>query len=126
MSKGSPVSRQSLIPVAAILVVVIVAISPRALLAPSLSFNQAQESKRPKTPKNIVRANPCHTPNSERPGKSLRPDPATDTLRDTHDLQARPLPASSVPDKAFHELTKPEYLKLFSGSPPGNPLAPPA
>lgn len=126
MTYRPPLTSRSLIPMAAVLVVVIVAISPRALLAPALSFNQAQESKRPKTPKNVVRADSTHTSNSERPGRSLRPEPRTESLQETHDLQVRASISTLLPEKAFQELTKPEYLRLSSGSPPGNRLAPPA
>jgi hypothetical protein len=117
---------RSLIPVAVLLVAVIVAISPRALLAPALSFSQAQESKRPKTPKNIVRTTPSHTSAGERSGRSPRPGPASEAVRETQALLAPLAQAPRIPDRAFRELTKPDYLKLFSGSPPGNRLAPPA
>jgi hypothetical protein len=126
MSYRPVLTSRSMIPMAAVLVVVILAISPRSLLAPALSFNQAQESKRPKTPKNIVRTTPGHSANSERAGKEPRPEPGTESLQETHDLQVRASVAAAIPGKAFQELTKPEYLRPFSGSPPGNRLAPPA
>lgn len=116
---------RSLIPVAALLAIVIVAISPRSLLAPALSFNQAQESKRPKTPKNIVRTDPASARASRRSATVPRPGPDA-VARETAGLPVRPMLASGVPDPAFGQITLPDYLKLFGGSPPGNRLAPPA
>ena len=117
---------RSLIPIAACLVAVIVAISPRALLAPSLSFNQAQESKRPKTPKNIVRTDPTSASRNRRSETAPKPGPASDDLRIGLDQREPSSSGSGVPTAALSQLTKPDYLKLFSGSPPGNRLAPPA
>jgi hypothetical protein len=117
---------KSLIPVSAILIVVIVAISPRALLAPALSFNQAQESKRPKTPKNIVRIESTSASRSERSERAPKAGPAADELRELHGRPTASASGSPVPGTAFLQLTKPEYLKLYGGSPPGNRLAPPA
>lgn len=117
---------RSLVPVAALLALVIIAISPRSLLAPSLSFNQAQESKRPKTPKNIVRTDPAHARAGERSRSFPRPGPDAGAIRETADLLVRPILASGLPDHAFRQITLPDYLQLFSGSPPGNRLAPPA
>jgi hypothetical protein len=117
---------RSLIPVAALLAVVIVAICPRSLLAPSLSFNQAQESKRPKTPKNIVRMDSADARAAQRSWKFPKTGPAAETASETAGLTVRPTLASGVPDRAFSQISLPEYLKLFSGSPPGNRLSPPA
>ncbi len=117
---------RSLIPVAALLVVVIIAISPRSLLAPTLSFSQAQESKRPKTPKNIVRTDPAAARAGERSRSGPRPGPDASAVRQTAGLPVRPALASGLPDRAFLQITLPGYLKLFDGSPPGNRLAPPA
>lgn len=117
---------RSLVPIAACLVAVIAAISPRALLAPSLSFNRAQESKRPKTPKNVVRTDPTSASGNRRSEAMPSPDPASDDLRAAHDRREPSVLGARVPAAAFHQLTKPDYLKLFSGSPPGNRLAPPA
>lgn len=125
MSYRPVLSRRSLIPVAALVAVVMIAISSRALLAPALSFNQALESKRPKTPKNVVRADSTHTANSERPGKAPKPSPTTETAVPGLGLPYRSAFASEGPLKAFRELTKPDYLKLFEGPSPGIPLAPP-
>jgi|SRR5579862_1056885 len=117
---------RSLIPVAALLAVVIVAISPRSLLAPALSFSQAQESKRPKTPKNIVRTDPANAQADERSGKQAKSGSAARAVHQTAGLPVRPTLGSGVPENAFRQITCPDYLKLFSGSPPGNRLAPPA
>ncbi|HEV3029612.1 MAG TPA: hypothetical protein VG457_18685 [Planctomycetota bacterium] len=117
--------RRPLIPVAALLAVVLLATSPRSLLAPVHSFNQASESKRPKTPKNVVRAESHHASNGERPGKGPRPSPTQETLQQSHDVQVRIAFASPALTRAFQELTKPDYLKSYSASPPGDRLAPP-
>ncbi|HVR86245.1 MAG TPA: hypothetical protein VMU54_18125, partial [Planctomycetota bacterium] len=94
-------------------------------LAPARSFDRVSESKRPKTPKNILRADSHHVANSERPGKGPRPNPTQETFQQSHDLQARIAFASPTLTQAFQELTKPDYLKSYSASPPGNRLAPP-
>jgi hypothetical protein len=118
-------SRRTLAPVAFVVAIVLLAISPRALLAPALSFNRAQESKRPKTPKNIVRADCSHTSNAERSNRLAKADHPEVSPEESHDLKVRIALASTVPGAAFRELTKPAYLKLFSGSPPQAGLAPP-
>jgi hypothetical protein len=117
--------RRSLVPVAWILIVVILAICPRTVMGPTRTFDRATESKRPKTPRNVVRAEPTHTANVDRQTKFVRPDPAVANASQSHDLQVRTTLAPRVPSRAFHELTKPDYLKLVQGSPPTNRLAPP-
>jgi hypothetical protein len=118
--------RRTWIPIGGLMAVLVLATSTRSLLAPPRSFDQASESKRPKTPKNVVRADSPHVSNSERPGKGPRPSPTQDTPQQSHDVQVRIAFASSALTKAFQELTKPDYLKSYSESPPGNRLAPPA
>jgi len=118
-------SRSTLAPVALGVAIVLLAISPRALLAPSLSFNRAQESKRPKTPKNIVRGQATHASNADRSNRLAKIDHPDLSPQVSHDLQVRIALAPSIPDRALKELTKPEYLKLFTGSPPQAGLAPP-
>lgn len=119
-------SRRALIPVALVVAVVVLAISPRAMLAPTLSFNQAQESKRPKCPKNVVRAVPTHASNSEKSGRQAKVAPQEPCPHAPYALQVRIALTPRVPDRALRELTKPDYLKLFSGSSPRAGLAPPA
>jgi hypothetical protein len=108
------------------LAAVLLATSPRSLLAPARSFDRASESKRPKTPKNVVRADSHHIANSERPGKGPRSSPTQETPQQSHDVQVRLAFASSALTKVFQELSKPDYLKSYAASPPGNQLAPPA
>jgi len=120
---GPPLTRECLVAIAAVLALVILAISPRSLLAPQHSFDRAAESKRPKAPKNVVRADSNHASNSERPGKAPRPSPSRETLQESHDVRVRIAFASSAFTRAFQELTKPDYLKTSDASPP---LAPPA
>jgi hypothetical protein len=117
---------QSAILMAKVLAVVLLATSPRAILAPTSSFNRAQESKRPKVPKNIVRSDPVQVSNLEKQGKSP-PPPRSETSRQAVVGWLPPSPwARSVSLKAHSELSKPEYLKLFSGSSRPSHLDPPA
>ncbi len=125
MGYGFVLSRRALAPVAFLVAIVLLAISPRALLAPSLSFNQSQESKRPKTPKNIVRAGSSHVSNAERLGRQAKVDHPDLNPHELHDLQVRIALAPSVPSPALRQLTKPDYLNLYTGSPPRACLAPP-
>jgi len=118
-------NRDVLIPLAAVLALVLLAVSPRSLLAPALSFNRAQESKRPKAPKNIVRTDPSHASNSERPGKGPRPSPSRATPHESHDLQARVTFGGRIAARATGDRTQPPYLKPGDGSPPHASLAPP-
>lgn len=125
MNAHSVLSRRVLVSVSWLLVVVILAISPRSILVPNQA-TQASESKRPKLPKNVVRAESNHASNIDRMAKAARPAPSDVMLPTVHDLQARTTLAPQVPVEAILELTKPDYLKLAQGSPPRNRLAPPA
>jgi hypothetical protein len=107
------------------LVVVILVVSNRSIVAPTQAVTRSQESKRPKMPKNIVRAESSHTANIDRISKLPRPAPSVAGPHDSHDLQVRTTLAPQVPADAFHELTKPDYLKPADGSPSRNRLAPP-
>ena len=108
-----------------LLVVVILALSPRSLLVPNQA-TQATESKRPKYPKNIVRSESNHASNIDRVVKAARPVPSTAAPHEVHDLRTRTTLAPQVPIAAILELTKPDYLRPDQGSPPTNRLAPPA
>src|SRR4051812_21083426 len=94
-------SRRALAPVALGVAIVLLAISPRSLLAPALSFSRAQESKRPKTPKNIVRADSSPTSNAERSNRLAKVGHPTVSPEESHDLQVRIALASAVPGPAF-------------------------
>src|SRR5689334_10076584 len=111
---------------AKLLILVVLAISPRALLAPTEAVHKSQDSKRPKSPKNVVRAAPVripagakqgHTPNLPRPTAEAETFPGGLAWS----VQFRALPI-----KAFTQLTRPDYLKPGSAGTPPAPLAPPA
>ena len=109
--------------IAQLLAFVVLAVSPRALLKPVEIVNKAKESKRPKAPKNVVRAEPVRIPGAEKQGhgpKLPRLDAGTQDLEAS--LQSARIP--ELPRKAFTQITKPDYLKFSSGIPPTS-LAPP-
>lgn len=107
---------------AKVLVVVLLLVSPRALLQPVDIVHKSQDSKRPKTPKNIVRAEPLRVPMAEKQGHSPTPtDAGVDVATPTWSVAVQ-----SLPRKAFTQLTKPEYLKSYTSGLPPIPLAPPA
>ena len=103
------------------LVLVLLLISPRALLAPKVAVSKAQESKRPKAPKNVVRAEPVRIPTVEKQDQGPAPISA-----DTAPVSPRSPRIPSLPRKAFTQLTKPEYLKGDSPGSPSLALSPPA
>ena len=108
--------------VAKVLVVVLLLVSPRALFKPVDIVHKSKDSKRPKTPKNVVRAEPLRIPAAEKQGHSPTPIDATvDVPAPTWSVAVQ-----SLPRKAFTQLTKPEYLKSHTSGLPPIPLAPPA
>jgi hypothetical protein len=111
---------------AKLLAFILLALSPRALLAPSAAVSRAQESKRPKSPKNIVRADPIRIPGVEKQGQApnlAHPHAAAQGLDGG---LVRSSQIQALPRKAFTQLTKPDYLKSYSAGIPPIPLAPPA
>lgn len=127
MTSSRPfLGRRLLARVGWLLILVILAVSNRSILAPTQVVTQSQESKRPKMPKNVVRAESNHASNIDRAIKALRPAPSTPAPHELHDLRARTALAPQVPVEAILELTKPDYLKVADGSPPRSLLAPPA
>ena len=107
------------------LVLVLLLVSPRALFAPTQNVTKAQDSKRPKTPKNVVRAEPVRIPTAEKQGQTpilARPGSVAKDLGSELARSAR----IALPRKAFTQLTKPEYLKSDSPGSPHIPLSPPA
>ena len=119
-------NQRMLLFVARILALAMLAICPRALTAPALLFNRAQESKRPKPLKNIDRVTSTRTPNSERQGKEPRLPGFDLTLPGPTLTDAVFLPGLGIPEKAYTELTKPSYLGHQRGSPPPHLSSPPA
>ena len=120
MPSGNRTRRAALIAGKA-LVLVLLLVSPRALLAPRIAVSKAQESKRPKAPRNVVRAEPIRIPAVEKQDHSPAP-----TSGDVAAESAPSLRIPSLPRKAFTQLTKPEYLKGDSPGSPSLALSPPA
>lgn len=126
MSLRQTTPRRSAVLLTKVLVVLLLALSPRALLAPVASFNRALESKRPKVPRNVVRAEPVRISNLEKQGQAS-PPPRKDAPRHDHEgwLAGASVPPSP-PCSALIQLTKPDYLKLHSAALPQHHLDPPA
>lgn len=108
------------------LVLVLLLVSPRAAYAPKEIVHRSKDSKRPKVPKNVVRAEPVRVPVADR--QTLGPGLGHgDAAVDRHEAEFAAHPRTEpLPRKAFTQLTKPDYLKSHS---PGTrpPLhAPPA
>ncbi|HVR83691.1 MAG TPA: hypothetical protein VMU54_05220 [Planctomycetota bacterium] len=109
-----------------LLALLLLLVSPRALFAPTENVSKAQDSKRPKTPKNIVRAEPIRVPADEKQGQTpslTREDTVAGYLDAGLGRSAR---IPSLPRAAFTQLSKPEYLKSDSPGTPHIPLSPPA
>jgi hypothetical protein len=103
------------------LVLVLLLVSPRALLAPKVVVHKAQDSKRPKAPRNVVRAEPVRIPAAEKQDQGPAPDSGH------ADAEFTPSPRiQALPRKAFTQLTKPDYLKCDSPGTPSLALSPPA
>jgi len=111
---------------AKLLILVVLGVSPRALLAPAEPVHKSQDSKRPKTPKNVVRAEPVRIPAAEKqeahPGLP-RPFAEAENPLSGDSCSAR---FSEVPVQAFIQLSKPDYLRAGASGLPPTPLAPPA
>jgi hypothetical protein len=119
-------TKKWLILIARLVVVVLLAVSPRALLAPTLSYNRAAESKRPKSPKNIVRTNSVRIANAEKQGKEPRAPREGFLLPALHHGPLQVLRACGLPPVAFTQLTKPDYLQTFWSALPQSQSSPPA
>jgi hypothetical protein len=105
-----------------LLVLILVVSSNRALFAPAAAVTKAQDSKRPKTPKNVVPAEPVRVPMAEKQGQ----DPTLARLDAVAaDLVTSTSRTQTLPSKAFTQLTKPDYLKSDSPGSPHIPLSPP-
>ena len=103
------------------LVLTLLLISPRALLSPNVEVSKAQESKRPKAPRKVVRAEPIRVPSAEKQDQSPAPIPGA--------VAAESVPSPRIPSqlrKAYTQLTKPEYQKCDSPGTPSLALSPPA
>jgi len=108
------------------LVVLLLLVSPRAMFKPVTIVHKSQDSKRPKTPKNVVRAEPVRIPAAEK--QPLGPSPARLDAAAENVLAglARSSRRQALPRQAFTQLTKPEYLKSYSAGLFKIPLSPPA
>jgi hypothetical protein len=119
-------TKRLLILTARLVVIVLLAVSPRALLAPALSFNRSVESKRPKSPKNIVRTNSVRVANAEKQGNEPKAPREVLLLLELHHGPANLLRACGLPLVAFTQLTKPDYLQSFRSALPQSQSSPPA
>jgi hypothetical protein len=96
------------------------------LFAPRELVSKAQDSNRPKTPKNIVRAEPVRIPAAEKQGQIPNVTRQDAVAEDLDQGLGRSTRTQALPRKAFAELTKPDYLKSDSPGTPHIPLSPPA
>jgi hypothetical protein len=119
-------TKRVLILTARLVVVVLLAVSPRALLAPALSINRSVESKRPKSPKNIVRTNSVRIANAEKQGKEPKASREDLLLLALHHGPLHVVRACGLPPVAFSQLTKPDYLQSFRSALPQSQSSPPA
>ena len=124
MMSGTRTQRTALL-ATKILILVLIAVSPRALLAPGAIYNRSVESRRPKSPRNIVRTDPIRISNLEKQGQGPKPSPNEASRPGIEGWIAQASPLSSLPHQAFTQLTKPDYLKLGPSSHPQNRLDPP-
>lgn len=109
---------------AKLLVLVLILVSPRALFKPTTIVHKSQDSKRPKTPKHILRAEPVRVPVADKQEHSPGPAPAA-VLADL-DPGFNHSPIQTLPRKAYTQLTKPDYLKSYLQAHPHSPHSPPA
>lgn len=108
------------------LALLLLLVSPRALFAPTENVTKAQDSKRPKTPKNVVRAEPVRIPDAQKQGQVPTLARLDSVAKDLESELARSARTRALPRKAFTRLTQPDYLKSDSPGSPPIPLAPPA
>ena len=124
MSPGTR-TRRHLLLVAKVLVLVLLAVSPRALFAPTTSFTKATDSKRPKAPKKALRAEPLQISSLEKQHQDSGSGHPGSTAAS---IDRGPLRASGVralPNHAFTQLTRPDYLNPSGSGGPPPPFAPP-
>ncbi|MBV8881165.1 MAG: hypothetical protein JO332_14465 [Planctomycetaceae bacterium] len=124
MPHGSRTSRTALAAGRA-LALVLLLVSPRALYSPAEPVHKSQDSKRPKTPKNIVRAEPVRVPAAARQGQGPGLEGSHASAEELTYGPARGSAVLPLPRDAFTQLTRPEYLKSFSAGIPSHPLSPP-
>ncbi len=110
-----------------LLALLLLIISPRALFTSPLSITKAEESKRPKAPKNVVRAEPIRISAADEKHGHVPNLTRHDAVAEDFDTGlGRSARIQFLPRKAFAELTKPDYLKSDSPGSPHIPLSPPA
>jgi hypothetical protein len=108
------------------LALLLLIVSPRALFAPAEIISNAQDSNRPKTPKNVVRAEPIRIPAAEKQGQTFNvthPEAVAEALDAGLGRSAR---IQALPGRAFTQLTRPDYLRSDAPGTPHVPLSPPA
>ena len=122
MPTGSRTHRYALL-IGQVLVLVLLALSSRAVLSPKASYTKAKDSKRPKVPKNVVRAEPLRITAEAKQVSDSDPKHPTTWFAGLDGIPSTSL-IHELPRKAYTQLTQPDYLNP-SGSPP-LPFAPPS
>lgn len=117
-------AKRTAIVIAQALVLVLLAVSPRAILAPKTAYTKAKDSKRPKAPKNVVRAEPLRVSSIDKQTAAPKQEHSAPAYAGLEDGSRRLAPARELPRQAFTQLTKPDYLRSTLGSPPV-PFGPP-
>ncbi len=107
---------------AQLLALVLLAVSPRAAFKPIEIVHKSKDSKRPKTPKNVVRAEPVRIPAAEKQGLGPSLGRVDAVALDFETSTSR---IQTLPRKGFTQLTKPDYLRSDSPGIPHIPLSPP-
>jgi hypothetical protein len=125
MPTGTQTRRMALL-TAKVLALILLAVSPRALLAPTAAISRAQESKRPKSSKNIIQADPIRIPSVEKQGQAPKLAHSHAAAQELDGGLVRSSLTQALLGKAFNQLTQPDYLKSFTPGSPPIPLAPPA
>lgn len=105
-----------------LLVLIVLLVSPRAILQPAQIVHKSQDSKRPKAPKNVVRAEPVRVPTAEKQSPTpTRPHAVAEELDAGLSGMAR---IQELPRRTLTQLTRPEYLQNhFAAHGPHSPPA---
>ena len=125
MMPGGSRTRRQILLAAKLLVLVLLAVSPRALFTPKTAYTKASDSKRPKAPKNVVRAEPLRISTIEKQTPESTPGHPGSTAARVDAGIPRASLIRALPNKAFTQLSKPDYLDPSGSGGPPPPFAPP-